>query len=152
MEKILVLVTSYDLSEYLFLKLSLRGGLNIIGSLALHLGIFDDGFEELLAAGKLSKVWSWYKKLELCMQTHRDHSIKLIDFDKVFDPLQWAHLPRNQIIGVNIHPAWVCRPNFGLVNISSREKIRFHARYQSSGILVKRLVERSEAEEVLKKI
>ena len=36
-----------------------------IGSLASHLGILDDEFEELLAVGKLSKVRSWYKKLGL---------------------------------------------------------------------------------------
>ena len=57
-------------SKYVFRKSYLGGG--IIGSLASHLGILDDGFEELLAAVKLSKVWSWYKKLRLCVKTHID--------------------------------------------------------------------------------
>ena len=36
---------------------------NRIGSLASHLGILYDEFEELLDAGKLSKHRSWYKNL-----------------------------------------------------------------------------------------
>ena len=51
---------------------------NRIGSLASHLGVLDDEFEELLAAGKLSKVRSWYKKLGMRVQTHRDNSITWI--------------------------------------------------------------------------
>ena len=70
-----------------------------IGSLASHLGILDDEFEEILAAGKLSKFWSWYKKLGLHVQTHIDHSISWIDFDEAFAPLKWAHLPIHQTIG-----------------------------------------------------
>ena len=70
-----------------------------IGSLASHLGILDDEFEEVLASGKLSKIWSWYKKLRLCVQTHRDYSITWIGFDNALAPFQWAHLPRHHIIG-----------------------------------------------------
>ena len=51
------------------------------GSLASPLGIFDDEFEELLAAGKLSKICSWYNKLGMCVQTHRYNYIKWISFD-----------------------------------------------------------------------
>ena len=47
----------------------------IIGSLASHLGVLDDEFEEYLVAGKLSKVRSWYKNLGLRVKTHRDNSI-----------------------------------------------------------------------------
>ena len=86
----------------------------------------------------------------LRVKTHIYHSITWIAFDEAFDPLQWAHLPRNQIIGVNIHPAWVCRPNFGWVEISRGEKILLDARYLSSDLLAKRLVDRSADEEVFK--
>ena len=65
-----------------------------IGSLASHLGILDDEFEELLAAGKLSKLWSWYNNLGLRVQTHRDNSINWIVFEEAFAPFQWSHLPR----------------------------------------------------------
>ena len=60
----------------------------IIGSLALHLGISDDEFEELFPAGKLSKVQYWYKKMRLRVQKHRDNYITCIAFDKTFAPLQ----------------------------------------------------------------
>ena len=48
-----------------------KGWGEIICLLASHLGILDDDFEELLAAGKLSKVRSWYKKMGLSVQTER---------------------------------------------------------------------------------
>ena len=88
-----------------------------IGSLASHLGIFDDEFEELLDAGNLSKHRSWYKKLGMRLKTHRYHSITWIDFDGEFYPLKWAHLPRHKIIVGNTRPAWVCRPTYGWVEI-----------------------------------
>ena len=47
----------------------------IIGSLASHIGILDDEFEDILDACKLSKVWYWYKYMGLHVQTHRYHSI-----------------------------------------------------------------------------
>ena len=72
---------------------------NIIGSLESHIGILDDEFEEILAAGKLSKICSWYNNLGLHVQTHKYNSITWINFDKEFTPFKWAHLPRNQIIG-----------------------------------------------------
>ena len=43
-----------------------------IVSLTSNLGILDDEFEELLAAGKLIKVWSWYNKLVMRVQTNID--------------------------------------------------------------------------------
>ena len=46
--------------------------------------------------------------------------------------------------------AWVFRPSYGWVEISSGENIRLDDRYRSSDILVKRLVERSASKEVLK--
>ena len=70
-----------------------------MSSLASHLGILDDEFEELLAAGKLSKIRPWYNNLWLRVQTHRYNYIPWIDLDDAFAPLQWAHLPRHQIIG-----------------------------------------------------
>ena len=39
-----------------------------IGSLASHLGILDDEFEDILAKRRLSKFWSWYKKLGMDLQ------------------------------------------------------------------------------------
>ena len=53
---------------------------NIIGSLVSHPGILDDEFEELLAAEKLSKIWSWYNKLVMHVQTHIYHYITWIAF------------------------------------------------------------------------
>ena len=122
-----------------------------IGSLVSHIGILDDEFEEILAAGKQIKVCSWYNNLGVCVKTHRDHSITCIASDEAFAPLKWAHLPIHHIIWENTRPAWVCRPTCGWVEISSGEKIHLGARYQSSDILVKRLVDRSAAEEVLEK-
>ena len=66
--------------------------------------------------------------------------------------MKWAHLPRHKIIGENTCPVWVFHPSCGWVNISSGEKINFDARYQYSELLFKRLVERSAAEEVFKKM
>ena len=87
-------------SKYLLRKLSLGGGRrNRIGSLSSHIGMLDDDLEELLAAGKLRKIWSWYNKMGLRLQKHRDHSITCIDFDEAFNNFQWAHLPRHHIIG-----------------------------------------------------
>ena len=60
-----------------------------IGSLASHIGVLDDEFEELLAAGKLSKVRSWYKNPGMCVQTHIDHYITWVAFDEAFAPLKW---------------------------------------------------------------
>ena len=56
----------------------------------LLLGILDDEFEEFLAAGKLSKFWSWYKRLGLHLETHRNNSISWISFDEELAPLQWC--------------------------------------------------------------
>ena len=56
------------------------GGGERIGSLASHLGILDDAFEELLSTGKQGKIRSWYNNIGLCVQTHRDHYITWIDF------------------------------------------------------------------------
>ena len=86
------------------------------------------------------------------MQKHIDHSITWIDSDEAFTPLQWVHLPRHQIIGGKCRSAWVFRPSCGWVEISSGENIRLCARYQSSEILVKRLVERYTFEVLLKKM
>ena len=80
------------------------GGGKRIGSLASHLGILDDEFEEILAAGKLSKIRSWYKNLGMRVKVHEYNSITWIYFEKAFTPLQWAHLLRQQI---NTRPAWV---------------------------------------------
>ena len=63
-----------------------------IGVLVSNLGVLDDEFEVSLAAGKLSKVRSWYKKLGLHGQTNRYTVIKWIVFDKACTPLKWAHL------------------------------------------------------------
>ena len=115
-------------SEYELRKSSL-GEKKRIGSLASHLGILDDEFEGLLAAGKLSTFWSWYKKLGLCVKTHRDHYITRIASDEAFAPLLWVHLPRHKIIGENTCPAWTCRPTCGWVEISSGEKICLDTRY-----------------------
>ena len=84
------------------------------------------------------------------VQIHIYHYIIWIDFDEAFAPLQWAHLTRHQIILENTLHAWVFRPSYGWVEISSGENICLDARYRSSDILVKRLVERSAAKEVLK--
>ena len=89
----------------------------------------DDDFEDIIAAGKLRKVHSWYKNLGLRVQTHRDQSITWIDFDKSFDPLQWVHLPIHQIIWENNRPDLVCLPTCVWVEISSGEKIIFDVRY-----------------------
>ena len=126
------------------------GGIYIIGSLASHLGILVDEFEDLLTAGKLSKIMSWYNNPGLCVKTHRDHSITWIDFYKSFYTLQWSHLQRHQIIGETTRPAWVCRPSCGWVEISSGDNIRLDGIYRSSEDLFKRLAERCEAEDVLK--
>ena len=40
-----------------------------IGSLVSHIGLLYDEFEELLAAGNLVKVQSWFKNLGLLVQT-----------------------------------------------------------------------------------
>ena len=42
----------------------------------------NDDLEELLSAGKLSKVRSWYKKTGLRVQTHRDNSIPGLIFTR----------------------------------------------------------------------
>ena len=110
----------------------------------------DDEFEELLAEGKLIEIWSWYNNLGLILKTHRDHYITWITFDEAFNPLQWAHLPRHQIIEENNRLAWVCRPSCGWVEISSGENIFWDAIYRSRELLFKRLVEKSASEEVLK--
>ena len=146
----MVVPTDYS-SEYLLQKSSLGREKKRIGSLASHLGILDDEFEDIFAAGKISKVWSCYKKLGLCEQTHRYHYITWIHFDKAFAPLQWAQLLRHQIIRENTCPAWVFRPTCGWVDISSGEDICLDVRYRSSELLVKRLVDRSTSEEVFKK-
>ena len=67
----------------------MSGGRGVIGSLASYLGVLDDEFEELLAAGKLRKVRYWYNNMGLRVQTQRDHSIKWDYFDDLFAPLQW---------------------------------------------------------------
>ena len=53
---------------------------NRVGSLASHIAILDYESEEILSAGKLGKVLSWYKNMVICVQTHRDHSITWIGF------------------------------------------------------------------------
>ena len=60
--------------------------------------------------------------------------------------------PKTPYHRVNTHPDWVFRPSCGWVEISSGEKIRLDARYRSSELLVKSLVQRSAAEEVLKEM
>ena len=64
------------LSKYVFQKsyFGIRKK-EIIGSLASHIGILDDEFEDIFDACKLSKFWSWYKDMGLHVQTHRYHSI-----------------------------------------------------------------------------
>ena len=83
-----MVVPAYYASECVLQKSSLGWKKKRIGLLASHLGILDDEFEELLAAGKLSKVCSWHKNLGLRVQTHRDNSINWIAFDKEFAPFQ----------------------------------------------------------------
>ena len=106
-------------SEYILQKSSLGRENKIIGSSESHLAILDDEFEELLAAGKLIRIRYWYNKLGKRVKTHRDHYTTWITFDEVFSPLQWAHLPRNHIIGENTRHAWFCCPSCVLVEISS---------------------------------
>ena len=59
----------------------MRGEGKRIGSLASHIGVLDDEFEELLDAGKISKIRSWYNNLVLHVQTHRFHPMNWIGFD-----------------------------------------------------------------------
>ena len=84
------------------------------------------------------------------VQPHRYHSITQTCVDQAFATLQWAHLPRHQIIGGNNRPGWVCRPSCGWVEISSGENIFLDARYRYSYLLVEILLEWSAAEEILK--
>ena len=84
------------------------------------------------------------------MQTHRYHSITWINFDEAFTPFQLSHLPRHHIIWKNTRPAWVFHPPCGWVEITSGEKIRLVVRYKYYELLVKRLVERSSDEGLLK--
>ena len=49
-------------SKYVLQKSSLEGGKKKIGSLESHIGVLDDKFEKLIAAGKLRKIWSRYNK------------------------------------------------------------------------------------------
>ena len=51
-----MVVPEYYSSKYVLRKSSLGHGGKIIGSLASHIGILDDEFEEILAAGKLNKI------------------------------------------------------------------------------------------------
>ena len=136
------------LSEYLLQKSSLISEIRIICSLALHLGILDDEFEEILVAEKISKVRSWYKNLGMRIQTHRYHYITWIDFDKTFTNLQWKHLQRHYIIWENTRSPWVCFPTRSWVDISSGENIRLDARYQYSDLLFKSLVDRPADEDM----
>ena len=84
------------------------------------------------------------------MQPHRYAEIIWIIFYKACNPLQQARLPRNQIIGENTRTAWICWIIFVLVNISSGEKKHVDERYWASEYLVKKLVVRAAAEEMLK--
>ena len=143
------MVVSADYSsKYILQKSSLGRRKKSIGSLTSHIGILNEEFGELLAAEKLSKVWYWYKKLVMHVQTHRDHSIPWIDFDEAFTPLQWAHLRRYQIIKENTCPDWVCRQTCGWLEITNGEKIVLDARYQYSELFVMRLVYEYAAEQV----
>ena len=81
-----MVVPAHLLSEHVLQKSSLGRKMKIIGSLASHLGISDNEFGELLAAGKLSKFWSCYKNLGLRVKKHRDNYITWIDFDEAFSP------------------------------------------------------------------
>ena len=54
----------------------------IIGSLVSHIGVLYYCFEEILVAGKLSKVWYWYNKLGLRVRTYRDQYITWISFEE----------------------------------------------------------------------
>ena len=74
-------------------------GKNRIGSLLSHLGILGYEFEKIISAGKMSKIWSWYKNMVIRVKTHRYNSITWIAFYEAFAPLQWAHIPRHQTIG-----------------------------------------------------
>ena len=107
----------------IYIKNCLGGKLKIrICSLASHLGVLDDDFEEFLDEGKLSKVWSWHKNLVLHVQTHIDSEITWIVFDEACALFQWACLPRDQIIGINTPTAWFFWPTCGWVEISSGEE------------------------------
>ena len=70
-----------------------------IGSLASHLRVLGDEFEEFLAIGKIIKVRSCYNNMNLNVQTHTYDEITSIVFDEACALLQWAHLPRDQIVG-----------------------------------------------------
>ena len=123
-----------------------------IGSLASHLGVLDDEFEEFLSSGKLRKVWSWYKKVGMRVQTNRDNSINMIILDQSFALLQWAHLQRDHIIGKNIRLTWVFRPTCCWLEISSGSKISLDMRYIAFERLAKRPIERTAAKEVFKRM
>ena len=110
-------------SKNVLQKSSLGRGGKRIGSLASHLGIFDDEFGGILAAGNLNKFQYWYKNMGMCVQTHRYHSITQIYFDEALAPLQLSHLPRHHIIRGNTRPDWVFRPTCYWVEISRGEKI-----------------------------
>ena len=86
------------------------------------------------------------------VQTHRDHCITWIDFDEGICSFTMAPPPKTPYYWGNTRPTWVCRPTCGCVEISIGDNICLDARYRSSELLVKRLVEWSEAEEVLKKM
>ena len=147
------MVVPSDYSYAYILQKSFFGGEGkIIGSLSSYLGILGDEFEELLAEGYISKVQTSYNKLGLRVKTYRYHSITWIYFYEAFAPLKLSHLPRHPIVGENTRPAWVYRQTCVWVDISSGEKIRLDARYQSSELLVKRMLEFSADEEVMKKM
>ena len=93
-----------------------------IGSLASHLGVLYDEFDDFLAAGMTSKFRFWYKNLGLNVQTHRYDEITLIVFDEACAPLKWENLSRYQNIGKKASPDWVWRPTFDWVDISSGDK------------------------------
>ena len=75
------------LSEYVLKNNLWEEENKIIGSLASHLGILYDEFDDILAARKLSKVQSWQNNLGLSVQTNKDHYITWIALYKAFTPL-----------------------------------------------------------------
>ena len=50
------------------------------------------------------KIQFWFKKLGVYLQTHRDYEISWVIFYEACAPLQWAHLPGDQVVGKEIRP------------------------------------------------
>ena len=122
-----------------------------IGSLASHIGLRDDEFQQLLDTAGVSKYKQWSSAFGVHVQKRVEGKLTYVALDEPGEK-HWSHLPRDQAIGDVYRPAWVGRPKKGWLEGVTEDDIRAAQMSRATLKMIDDVVKGMEASDIMAKL